>query len=134
MLKNHHESWYQGKLIKSVKTAMPHAVVLKLADKYLLGIPDLCIIRNNVTSWWELKVHRLARAPKLTDFGKGVQRNTAQRLSTEGICYYIIFVDTPSSKRVLIVDPFDLEIEKPEEVIEGHDYDAVADFIQWNHK
>ena len=135
MLKNHHESWYQGKLIKAIKKVMPDAVVLKLADKYLMGIPDLCIVYNDVTSWWELKVWREVRTPKLTDFGKGVQRNMAQRLNLEGICMYIIFIDRLNGKdqQVWIVDPNDIDLEDVKEEIEGHDYAEVARVIAACH-
>lgn len=135
MLKNHHESWYQGKLIKAIKKEMPDAVVLKLADKYLMGIPDLCIVYNDVTSWWELKVWREARNPKLTDFGKGVQRNMAQRLNLEGICMYIIFGDRGKKDQwIWVADPDDLELDDIKEEIEGHDYEKMAEIIALCHK
>lgn len=133
MLKNHHESWYQGKLIKAIKKEMPDAVVLKLADKYLMGIPDLCIVYNDVTSWWELKVWREVRNPKLTDFGKGVQRNMTQRLNSEGICLYVIFGDRGKDQWVWIADPDDLELTNIKEEIEGHDYAEVARVIAACH-
>ena len=134
VLKNHHESWYQAKLIKAIKKELPHAVVLKIADKYLLGVPDLCVTFNGKTSWWELKVWRESREPKLSDFGKGVQLNMAQRLSTEGICFYIIFVDRKIDKRILIVDPLDIEILNPVEEYKDHDYEAAAEYVGWVHR
>ena len=134
VLKNHHESWYQGKLIKVLKKEMPDAVILKLADKYLMGIPDLCIVYNDVTSWWELKVWRETRNPKLTDFGKGVQRNMAQRLDDEGICKYIIFGDRGKDDQwIWIVNPTDLELDDINEEIERHDYVKLAELIAKCH-
>ena len=133
MLKNHHESWYQTKLLKVIKKEIPAMLVLKLADHYSLGIPDICPTYNGMTSWWELKVHRSDRWPNLKDFGKGIQLHMAQRLALEGTCFYIIFIDTPRTKKTLIVHPDDVEIATPSMEKEGHDYLAVTEFIKDTH-
>jgi hypothetical protein len=105
---------------------------LKLADKYLLGIPDICIVYAGETSWWELKVWRESREPKLTDFGKGVQLNMLQRLASESLAFYIVFIDRPKDKRIWIAEPDNIQIDAPREFL-GHDYELVAQFIADRH-
>lgn len=50
------ESQFTQKLRRALQAKMPQAVVWKFADRYTAGIPDLCVINNGLSIWFELKV------------------------------------------------------------------------------
>lgn len=102
-------------LMKTIEQVMLSAVVLKHADRFTSGIPDLTVTWRGVTSWWECKHTPFKR--------KGLQTLTAQRLAAHGICRYIIF----DAKRTRIVHPNNLDTWRDAALsCNGYDLEWVA--------
>jgi hypothetical protein len=114
-------------LLKTLRKILPDWVILKLADKWTYGIPDISATGSGISSWWECKHAN-------PDFkSQGIQELTAMRLAKHGICYYVIFVDKPKS--VLIVHPKDIKNWETSAIAqcEGFDYEWVVNFIIKTH-
>lgn len=126
------ESRYTQEFRKEVEKELPYAVVIKLADNYTIGVPDMTITFDGHTSWWELKVARKDSAT-LKGLGKGIQNMMAQRLALEGICYYIVFWDAPSKKGICIYEPKDVNMQNPLLDVAVGDYLKVIEFIKRCH-
>jgi hypothetical protein len=116
------EGDFTGKLLKKYRTKRPNAVVLKIADRITLGVPDFAIIDFGYTSWWEAKVLRDRDAWNLRGLGKGIQHTNAMNIAEQGRCFYVVFVDCTNDKSILLVDPRDVNITNPIETVDDHDY------------
>lgn len=127
------EGDFTGKLLAQFRKQNPRAIVFKIADRITLGIPDTVITLDGFTSWWEMKVIRDGTPWSLKGLGKGVQHNACMKLSKEGICWYVVFVDKKEDKRILLVDPTDVDIQAPIDDIPGHDYRAFAQVMVREH-
>ena len=93
------ESTLTQQLIKRVKMDLHGAVVLKHADRFTSGVPDLSITWHGKTSWWEVKYAN----PRFES--PSIQHLTCLRLAIAGTCHYLIF--TPF--RIYLVPPNHLE-------------------------
>lgn len=110
-------------LIKVIERTMLSAVVLKHAERFTSGIPDMSVTWHGVTSWWECK-----RTPGFTLHG--LQTLTCRRLAAHGICRYIIF----GAERTRIVHPNDLESWRDAPVYcAGYDMAWIAEQVRDLH-
>jgi hypothetical protein len=116
-------------LLKTYRTESPGSVVIKHADRFTFGVPDMTVTENWMTSWWEVKHAD-------PDFeSQGIQELMALRLYTAGRnCHYIIYDENPKS--VLIVRPPDIKDWKTKSIAEtlGHDHKWVVNFIKDYHE
>lgn len=78
---------------------LPGAVIFKHNDRIMVGVPDLSITLNGITSWWEAKY----ADPKFKS--TGVQELTMLRLAAAGVARYVIWEEKRGIKRTLIVHP-----------------------------
>ncbi len=116
-------------LLKTYRQMRSQAVVIKHADRYTHGIPDMSVTDLGYTSWWEIKHAN-------PDFeSKGVQELTALRLATAGSCYYVIYAEKPT-KCVLIVHPKNISDWMTAFTAATHEFDHkwVVDFITKMHQ
>lgn len=127
------EGDFTAKLLKEFRKKIPHAIVFKIADRITYGIPDTVVTFDGYTSWWEMKVIRDKDGFNLKGLGKGIQWNNCLKLSKEGTCFYIVFVDRTNDKRILLVHPQDVNIENPIGEVEGHDYAEMAEHMILSH-
>jgi hypothetical protein len=50
------ESQFSAKLLRALRQRMPSAVVWKLSDRFVTGMPDAVVIYDGIASWFEFKV------------------------------------------------------------------------------
>lgn len=133
------ESQLTTGLLKELRSSLPGAVILKHADRFTFGVPDVSVTLFGVTSWWEIKNAN-------PDFRSiGIQDLTALRLAGAGICHYIIYESTPKCQRTLIVHPKDIAKYKENKFhigsmphltgkwCIGHDHKWVCGFVRSIH-
>lgn len=89
-------------LVKLAREQLRGAVVLKHADSFTYGIPDLSVTWHGKTTWWEVKF----ADPGLQS--SGVQDKVCMQLAAAGFCRYIVYHLLRDTKRTLIVHPKDL--------------------------
>lgn len=82
-------------LIKALKVEMPGSVVIKHADQFTSGIPDLSVTWSGRTVWLELKVTPVK--------SKGIQHLTACRLAAAGLCRYVVYDER--KHKTFLVEP-----------------------------
>lgn len=133
MAKNKLEGDFTGKLLATYRKTYLNAIVFKIADRITLGIPDTIITLEGYTAFFEMKVIRDGDLWNLKGLGKGIQHNTCMKLSEQGICWYVVFVDRKDDKRILLVEPRDIYIENPAWEVTGHDYKEFVKFMYLEH-
>lgn len=115
--------------LQSVLKRIPEqeAVVIKHADAFTAGYPDLSITMNGRTIWWE------AKYAKPTIKGTGLQLLTARRLAKVGECWYIVYQQTGSTiHETHIVRPSAIGVNgyfRAEQTAQGYDHEFVYRFI-----
>jgi len=50
------EAAFQAKLLRALRQRLPQAVIVKIADRFTGGLPDVMVSLNGVVTWFELKV------------------------------------------------------------------------------
>lgn len=125
------ESELTKRLKKRIKERLPRAIVLKHADRFTAGIPDMSITLNGDTSWWEIK-HITKPGPAES---RGIQNLTAMNLALEGICWYIVFESSVAGHFWYVVEPRFVTVSVLKATWSGakHDYDAIVDVIAKVH-
>lgn len=91
-----------GAALKHLRTTFPNAVILKLADRATIGVLDVVINLNRITSWFEMK-------HATPDFdSSGIQDLNALRLAKESAyCRYLFFHEYDDEKCQYLVHPKD---------------------------
>ncbi len=130
MKKDFHEHKPMRDLLKTIREMRPNAVVFKLADRFTIGVPDMCVTELGITSFWEVKLAD-------PDFDSmGLQEFNALRLAKHGICYYIIYEKADlSPEMVYIVHPQQLKNWKTQAISaqKGFNHIWVCNFIVEKH-
>lgn len=93
------ETSLKGKLVIALKFDFPGAVVIRHEDHFTGGIPDISMTWRGRTVWLEVK-HLNPRMKT-----KGLQTDTAIRLSEEGYCWFIVYSEKNGIRKTLIVHP-----------------------------
>lgn len=120
------ESSLTRQLIAVIEQQMSGAVVLKHADRYTSGIPDMSVTWRGVTTWWECK-HAKPRFKS-----QGLQELIAARLAMHSAgCRYIIFGAT----RTYLVHPDQLHTWRDAaQYCNGYDLTWVVKRIEEFHR
>lgn len=121
-----------AKLIKTLREALPEAVIIKHNDQLTAGIPDISITWNGKTSWWEIKFARPAV------IGTGLQNLTARRLAAQGTCWYVVYhasCNTNQTPTTNIVQPSMLGKYSYQSHAQcgGYDHQFVLEFVKGQH-
>ena len=112
-----------ARLLRVLRETLTGYVIIKHADSYNFGLPDVSATGDKMTSWWEIKhANPIFKS-------RGVQWRTCCRLAEAGICYYIIFSEEP--QRTTIISPPLLTSWRTHSIYKsGFDYQWVAAFIR----
>lgn len=96
------ESDLKRPLVKLLREVYPNFIIWRIEDPTTSGIPDIIVVGNKISSYWEVK-----RAnPHFKS--KGVQELTMLRLARHGLAFYIVYYEHAAEKRTYIVDPKDV--------------------------
>jgi hypothetical protein len=96
------ESALKSTLVKLLRTELRTAVVLRIEDRFTSGIPDIVVVGNGVTSFWEVKYAH----PNFAS--RGVQELTLLRLARAGIARYLVYSEIKGVKNTHILNPSDI--------------------------
>ena len=97
------ESTIKSALVKTLRLALPGFVVIRHEDRFTAGVPDISVTGHGLTSWWEVKFAN----PRL--HSRDVQRLTALRLASAGVCFYVVYQLEDDMRRVAVVHPHWIE-------------------------
>jgi len=115
--------------MQACREIMYMSVVLKHADRFNTGYPDMTVTWSHATSWWEVKFYdnEMFDAPQL-------QHLTCRRLAAQGTCYYVIYERRHDVRLTRIVAPKDLDTwAQSKHVAKGFHHHWVAEFISHSH-
>lgn len=121
------EAELKAKLVLKLRTQHKNYVVLRHEDRFRVGIPDMSVTGNKITSWWEAKYAN----PHVRS--RGAQELAMLRLGRAGIAYYIIYHEEGGIRRTGIVHPGEIKTLAGAWV-EGFDHQFVIDFIMRIHE
>lgn len=122
------ESHLKSQFMELARKEMQKFVLFRHEDFRTGGIPDLSVTGFLKTSWWEFK----HGTPHFET--KGIQELTMLRLAAVGFAFYIIFEETETHKRTLIVHPRDIKAIVPAAFSLGFDYKFIIDFMKRIHR
>lgn len=125
------ESPLTQKFRKKATRRLPRAVIIKHADNYTAGVPDMTLTLNGRTSWLEFK-HVTKRGQIVS---KGIQNLTAQKLALEGTCWYIVYESVVEGQFWYIVEPSKVFEYDTKATASGpnHDHDAIVEWVAKLH-
>lgn len=118
-------------LTDSLRKELPQFVVIKHADMWTVGIPDLSVTGNLDTSWYETKFAKDGPFKST-----GIQDLTMLRLANQSHhARYIIYESRKRLKETFIVHPNNLQnwATQFEFRFEGFNHDAVVNYIKKVH-
>ena len=90
-------------LVKLLRETYPNFVIWRIEDPTTSGIPDIIIVGNKITSFWEVK-HAI---PKFKV--KGIQGLSMDRLAREGLAHFIVYYEDKNAKRTYIVSSSEID-------------------------
>lgn len=76
------EARIQTQILNFLKVHYPNAIVWKLADRSLSGIPDILFIHKGRVVWFEVKIY----GKKPTE----IQKYVGEKLKENGVEWYIV--------------------------------------------
>jgi hypothetical protein len=86
-IKNTTEGALKSTLVKKLREAAPHFVVIRHEDTSRSGVPDISVSGNGKTTWWEVKYGK----PSWKSMG--IQELTLKRLAKVSYARYIVFTE-----------------------------------------
>jgi hypothetical protein len=130
------ESLLTRQLMKKLRAELPTFVVLKHADGWTSGVPDVSVTGNGRTTWLEVKLVEL----------RGIIETKLQRFQMErlerngGTAFYVMYYTSPFPRSVAIVEPSKRSSVAPYHgltpylsSIAGHDHDLVVTLLKRIH-
>lgn len=113
---------------EAIKKRLNGAIVIKHADRFNAGIPDMSVTWMRVTSWWEVKYSRDGKFKS-----PAIQSTMCRRLARHGYCFYIVYASVDGEDTVSIVRP-ELLSKWRNVRMPGFIHDWVARKIQMLHE
>ena len=121
------ENRYKAECLTKVRLALPKFVVIGHQEYRQSGVPDVSITGYGHTTWWEFK-------HGTPDFDStGIQNLTMRRLDAAGFARYVIYQETETQRRTMIVEPRYLDSLDTKVWCAGFDHQFVIDFIKRVH-
>jgi len=123
------EKSLKADLVRELRSRVPWVVLRLETGQTTSGVPDIVVVGNHYTSWWEVKY----ADPDFTS--KGIQELTCLRLAKHGFCRYIIYSKVDDNKEIYIVPPS--EFAKWQQSVNrraGFDHNWVCDYIIRAHQ
>lgn len=114
-----------SKLTTALRRDLKTFVILKHADRFTHGVPDISVTGCGLTSWWEVKL------ANPTFDSPGIQELTMLRLAKNGFARYIVFRDDPKSTRIVAPSELGHWTEIP--VVLGFDFEWITQYIKEHH-
>jgi len=105
-----------GQLKTTLLIDLPGSVVIKHADAFTSGVPDLSVTWKGKTSWLEIKYAN----PEIIE--RKIQNLMMKRLSIQGSAWYVIYDCVEN--RTVIVNPLHLETWR---------FNSIATAVVFNH-
>jgi hypothetical protein len=125
------EAYVQTQVLTRLRAVMRSAFIVKHADKFTFGVPDISVTDNKLTSWWELK---------FADPGfdsHATQREAMKKLERVGHCArYVIFDmhDEGRGRATYLVKPSLLDTFRLDGIRkQGFDYEWVINSVISTH-
>jgi hypothetical protein len=118
------EAYLKGRLVKTLREAMPGAVVTRHEDKLQAGIPDISVAWRGITSWVEVKHWRRGRPSRLT----ALQNARLHDLRSSGVPAYCLTYYEYPLKRTALEDRPGHEVGAS-----GYDHEWAAETIRSAH-
>lgn len=118
----------EGKLLapclKLMRVELAGFVIIKHADGFTSGIPDVSASEGKRTSWWEFK-----HGPKIK-WEHALQQLTCRRLAHSAFgCHVVLYKDDDESRSTVILTPDEVVIGS----VPGFDHRFVTNFIRNFH-
>lgn len=93
------EATLKGQLMRAIRAQLGGWVAFRMEDKFRAGLPDMAVIGNGLTSWWEVK---LANPTMKTTT---VQDETMRRLALVGFAYFLVYEERQGARFTRIICP-----------------------------
>lgn len=95
-------------------------VILKHADGYTSGTPDVSISWRKRTTWWEFK-----HGPRII-WANALQQLTCRRLAVTSTCHVVLYEESSDARRTCILTPDEVLVAS----VDGFSHRFVMDFIR----
>jgi len=113
-------------LVKVLRAGLPGAVVIKHADRFTAGVPDLSVTWGGRTTWLEVKYAN----PRL--LSRGIQDLTMRGLARAGSAYYVVYF---ASGETCVAPDLGPGLRNPIRVSPTrHDHKIVVEFVRIKHE
>jgi len=110
--------------LKLMRTELNDFVILKHADGYTSGVPDVSVSGRGFTTWWEFK-----HGPAIK-WENALQKRTCQKLAALGTaCFVVLYEESAYTRRTVILSPDDVEVA----ATAGFDHQFIVNFVRTIH-